>query len=405
MNHNSQPGVLLNSRNDTLTATMRARSTFALGFRPFFLGAGVVAAVWVPLWLLIFGGSVAVPVGSGGTLWHAHEMIFGFTIAVIAGFLLTAVRNWTGRPVPTGAGLVALALTWLAGRIVMLFGAALPPLLVAVVDLAFLPVLAGALAVPLLKAGNKRNYALVVLLSVMFVANLVFHFGGGYDPAYRALNATILLVLAIIHIVGGRIVPNFTQNALRHLTVTRSRAADWSSFLALAALIPLEAATGNSPATAVVALLAGVLNLWRMWGWGSLDTRKSPILWILHLGYLWLPLGLVVKGLAGFVPAVTPSIATHMLTVGAIGTLILGMMTRVSLGHTGRPLVVRPIVTAAYIMLILAVLARTVLPVVATSLYWPGLIASAVLWSGSFLVFLGVYAPILTAPRPDGKPG
>lgn len=379
-----------------------AHPVLGLGFRPFFLLAALLAAAWLPLWLAIWLGGADLPLAYDGMAWHAHEMIFGFAVAVLAGFLLTAVRNWTKQPTPSGASLASLVALWLAGRLALLLGASLPHALVVAVDVAFLPAVAVALALPILRARNRRNYAIPLLLLALAALNLLFHLGDAALSRAATLAGVDLLVVFLVF-VGGRVIPFFTRNALPAARVTTRRWLDWTATLSTAALVPLHLTDLLVP-TAVVALLAGAANLARLAGWGSLATRRSPILWVLHVGYLWIGLGLVFTGLGLWVPELG-GVALHALTVGALGTLVLGMISRVSLGHTGRPLVVSRAVVAAFALVTLAALARVGLPLLAPGLYSASLVVSASAWVLAYAIFFAVYWPILTTPRPDGAPG
>lgn len=387
---------------------------FALGFRPFFLLAGLFAALGVPLWLLIHRGTLDVASALPAFLWHGHEMVFGFAAAVIAGFLLTAASNWTGRQTATGAGLAALVALWLAGRCVLLLGGGLPSWLVAGIDAAFLPVLAVVLAVPLLRAGNRRNVVFSVILLVLGGLNLAIHLSnmGVVDwDASRLLRGAIDLVLLMIGVLGGRVIPSFTGNALKHARIAPCPKAN---ILALASLVlvavsdllPGDLLPMQPTIAGFILLAAGLLNLLRMRGWGSFATLGTPILWILHVGYAWVGIGLVLRGLAAFIDLVPEDAGLHALTVGAIGSMILGMMTRVALGHTGRPIHPARLTVAAYWLLNLAAISRLFAHVIEIDGAHMALLdLSGSLWSLAFLLFVAVYAPILVRPRADGRPG
>lgn len=387
----------------------RGWPVLALGFRPFFLLAAVFAAAAVPLWLAIYLGLLDPVSYLPPTIWHGHEMIFGFAIAVIAGFLLTATSNWTGRRTATGIGLGALAALWLAGRIGILVGNGLPVWLIAGIDVAFLPVLAVVLAIPLLAAGNRRNVIFPIVLIVLGLINLTVHLGSAgvidWDPA-RGLRIAIDLILLMIGVLGGRVIPSFTKNALPQARVHPWPPASMLALLSLAALAISEALTGDPVVTGSFALAAGTINAVRMRGWGSLATLGHPILWILHVGYGWLAVGLVLRGLADLFDIVPLDTSIHALTLGAIGSMVIGMMSRVALGHTGRSIIPAPLTVAAYWLVNVAALLR-VLFAFATddALRSSALIGSSILWSLAFLFFTIVYLPILSRPRADGRPG
>jgi uncharacterized protein involved in response to NO len=380
----------------------------ALGFRPFFLLAAILAAAAVPLWLLIYQGALEPVSSLPPTVWHGHEMVFGFTVAVIAGFLLTAATNWTGRRTATGAGLGALAGLWIAGRVALIVPG-VPAWLAISLDAAFLPVLAVVLAVPLLATGNRRNVVFPIVLTVLGLINLAIHLGSinaiAWDPS-RGLRTAIDLILLMIGVLGGRVIPSFTKNALPHAKVSPCPKANVLALLSLAALAIAEMATDNVTVTGSVALAAGVINALRMRGWGTFATVRHPILWILHAGYAWLAAGLILRGVAELTGLIPLDAGIHALTLGAIGSMIVGMMSRVALGHTGRSIMPAPLIVAAYWLVNAAALLRVLF-----ALTWDdtlravSLMGSGALWSLAFACFVTVYWPILTRPRADGRAG
>lgn len=394
---------------DLAPAPRRRPALAAKGFRLFFLLAALFAIAIVPSWLLVLSG--ALPVGGylDPIAWHAHEMIFGFVVAVIAGFLLTAVANWTQRETLTGAPLLALSALWLLGRIAMIWAGRLPFALPALVDLAFLPTLIFVLARPLIASRNHRNFGLLAILGALFALNLVVHLQGlavlpvGF--ARRAALTGIDVVLLIVLVITGRVIPMFTRNATRVTSIRSSPTLDFATLVAMAALTLLDAVLPETRLAAYVAGAAGVLAAGRALHWGAQHSLRQPLLWILHAGYAWLILGLLLRPVAAFASLVSSSLATHALTVGAIGSLTLGMMARVALGHTGRPLVASPAMVWGFLAINGAAVARTMVPLVTASWYFPTLVAAGVLWTLAFLLFLVVYAPLLTKPRIDGKPG
>lgn len=395
-------GVLIELRRPT-TETDRSVPLFRLGFRPFFLLAGIFAALIIPLWLLVWSGRATLPTTQLPASWHAHEMVFGFVVAVVAGFLLTAVRNWTSQPTPTGPALAGLAALWGAGRLMVLFDGTVSHAIVAAVDCAFVPALALAIARPIVASKNWRNLAFVPLLLALFAANIVYHFGAG-TLAVRTPRMAIDVILVIVVVIGGRVIPSFTANGLR-IEVPARKLLDRASIASVVAVAVLGAVFEGTWALAVVSLVAGLLHGARLLGWKPWATRRSPILWVLHVGYAWIAVGLVLRGVAVFVPSLPASAPTHALTVGAIGSLILGMMSRVSLGHTGRMLVVGRPVTVAYAMLAMAALVRAVGPIVVPNWYGWVLLVAGTLWTAAFGVFVAVYFPVLVSPRVDGKAG
>ena len=380
---------------------------FAFGFRTFFLLAGLSATLLVPLWMAFLLGYLEAPGYLGPIGWHAHEMIFGYALTVIAGFLLTSVAAWTNEDRVHGLPLALLAALWLAGRLAMGFADWLPGVLVAVLDLAFLPALVLSILPPLLRSRKFANTAFVVLLVLLLMTNLGIHLealGIISVDASRFIRVAVDLVVLFVILVGGRITPAFTRNALK-VEITSRPVLDRLAIGLMVALLVADTVPGAETVAALLALATALVNGLRLAGWQGLATRHSPILWVLHLGYAWIVVGLTLKGLAGLLPALPEVAALHGLTLGAVGIFTLGMMSRVALGHTGRPLVITPSVTAAYVLVNLAALARLADPLLATVANQLGSAAAGLMWTLGFLIFLINYLPILTSPRADGRPG
>jgi len=384
---------------------------FAYGFRPFFLGVGLSAVVFVPMWVASF--SFGLPLGTDWPpmLWHAHEMLFGFATAAIAGFLLTAVPSWTGQKGFAGGPLVLMSGVWLLARLIVGSSALWPPGLVAATDLAFLPLLVAFLAWPLIRQRN-RNTPLLLVLLLLWLCNASFHLGlfrGDLSLARQSLLTAVNLMLVLVTVIGGRITPSFTTAALRARGiegVVRSRAGISSVTIALMiGVAAVDLVRPGGTFAGWVALAAAIAQTARLVQWQGFRMWRNPIVWILHLAYAWLPFGLLLKALALLAGVAVATFWLHALTIGVISTMILGVMTRVALGHTGRPLRVHPLTTSAYVLVSAAALTR----VFGTWLPWisyPVLIAaSAAMWTTAFALFLWVYGPILLTPRADGKPG
>ncbi len=389
-------------------------------FRPFYLGGAIFAACAVPLWLVMWrlGHATPLPAGDAGAIaplfWHAHEMVFGFAAAIIVGFLFTAARDWLGRPLPAGVPLALLAGLWAAGRLGMFL--AYGPT-IAVVDSLPLVIVAGVLGWRFIGARNVRAMPLVAVLAVLASANVLFHASMlrpfGVSPL-TAIEAGFFLVVLVELIVGGRVVPGFTANAIPGLRQFRSTRLHRASFaLAAAAFLSDLALAGAGPGafpggtgaelTGALALLAGAALAVQAVGWRPMATRGRPMLWILHLSYAWIPVGLVLLGLSswGIVPR---SASIHAFAVGSIGGLTLGMMTRTALAHSGRAVRAGPCEVSAFCLVHAAALLRVVgalAPAVsAAAVAWAG-----VAWSGAFLIFALAYAPLLLgAPPPRGAP-
>jgi uncharacterized protein involved in response to NO len=381
----------------------------AKGFRPFFLVAAAFASAIVPLWILVLAGAVRLAGYLDPTSWHAHEMVMGYAVAVIAGFLLTAVGNWTQRETLVGAPLLGLAALWILGRLAMLLGGVLPRGLVALVDLAFLPALIVVLARPLVAARNRRNFVMLGILGALFFANVVIHLDAlglvGPGASRNASLAAIDVVVLVILIIAGRVFPMFTRNATGVAAVRSIPSLDVLTVAGMAVLTVMDMLVPGHAAGAAGAGAVGLLAVARAARWGTRHTARHPLLWILHAGYAWLVAGLLLRALAAFVHRIPASLATHALTVGAIGSLTLGMMARVSLGHTGRPLVAPKPVRWAFAAITAAAFVRVVLPMFAPSWYLAELISAGGLWTAAFLLYLAAYARILVSPRLDGKAG
>lgn len=343
--------------------------------------------------------------------WHSHEMLFGLTTAAIAGFLLTAMCNWTGAQPLNGWGLLALMGVWIAGRLAMWTASWWSAGVVAAVDLLFLPLLALYVLRVLLRHNNKRNLILVVILGILGLANLMMHVGfiSGEILWLKLGQLTAFnLITMMMIVIGGRIIPLFTINWLRNHggnpeAVKSFSTVEYVALIATALLIPADLFTALPWLTGIVALVAAAAHWVRLAAWSGWKTLKEPLLWILHVGYAWIVIALLLKSGAAF-DLVSATAWQHALGVGGMGTLILGIMTRVALGHTGRPLTLPAFGAVIYISITGAAITR-----VAAALQWLdyrlGLILAATAWTLAFGVFVVVYWPILSRPRADGRPG
>lgn len=388
----------------------RLRFAFAAkGFRPFFVLASAFAVAIVPLWIATLNGVIGQSTYLDPVSWHAHEMIFGFAVAVIAGFLLTAVGNWTKRETLVGRPLLLLSGVWLFGRAVMTFPDLLPRGVVALADLAFLPLLALALARPLIAAGNRRNFVMLALLGALFVANGAVHLEAlGMVPvgsARRACTVALDVVLVVVLIIAGRVFPMFTRNATG---ITTIRSLPWLDRAAIGLMVAVTGADALAMDAKLAGSLAGVAGFVagaRAIHWGARHSLREPLLWVLHAGYAWLVLGLLLRAAAAWSAVVSVSSAAHALSVGAIGSLTLGMMARVALGHTGRPLAAPRVMSWAFAAISGAAIVRVFVPVLWPGAYVESLIVAAALWAAAFAAYLVTYAPVLARPRADGKSG
>ncbi len=398
--------MALHSINDpTKRPAPTGWAPFALGFRPFFLAAGLYAVLMMALWLLVLNGTLKV--GSlSPQVWHGHEMLFGFTVAVIGGFLLTAAQNWTGIKMPSGWPLAMLFVLWLAGRVGFLIPG-LPVGLVALLDLLFLPVLALTLAWTIIKARQLKNAPFPLLVLVLATANGLVHLEALGRPAASlsmGLYLATYVVVTIIVMMGGRVIPSFTDNKLQ------TRARRWTSIEWLVPIATLGALLAvliapHSLAAIVLAALAASVHGIRLAGWYTHKIWSVPLLWILHLGYAWIVVGFALLALSAAGVQMAAMSSLHAFTAGAIGALTLGMMARVSLGHTGRSIESAPIMTLAFVAINLAALIRVGAPMLVPEAHAQSMDLAGLLWIVAFGLFVAIYMPILLRPRIDGKPG
>jgi uncharacterized protein involved in response to NO len=386
---------------------------WARGFRPFFLLAGAWAVIGTGLWLAMLWGLVQAPGWAAPSMWHAHEMLFGFAAAAVAGFLLTSVPVWTGQPSVTGARLAALALLWLGGRLAVGFAALLPlRWLPVVVDVAFPLTVAAAIGGPIYRARSERNYGFPAILVALAGASLLMHLaalgiGSGLGRAGATLGVgTFVLLVAIL---GARLIPLFTGNAAKRagleLEIRRVGWADRASAPLLVAFFVAYAIRPGSAVAGGLAVAAAVTLAVRARGWGLRAALRDPLLWSMHAAWAWLPIGLAALGASALGVPIPSSVALHALTIGCIGGMILAIMSRVALGHTGRPFVAPGGMALAYVLVHSAAAVRVVLPVLRPEAAVPSWLASGALWLTAFSIFLVVYAPMLVRPRLDGAAG
>lgn len=377
---------------------------WALGFRPLYWVAALFAALSVPLWALQVSGWLGAPYLEG-PLWHAHEMLFGYALAVIVGFLFTAGRNWSGRPTPTGAALAAIVALWIAGRLLVLTPWAWAA---AAANIAFPLVAAIALARAFIPAGTRRNYFFIALLAALALAAAGVHgqrLGLWEAPAWVGIQIGLDIVLFIVAVMGGRVIPMFTNNGVPGAAARRDMRIERVALGSLLVLLAADLLKLPAPALAVVALVAAAAHAARLWLWQPWTTVRTPMVWVLHLAYAWIPLHLALRATVLLGGPVSTSIATHALTVGAIGGMTIGMMTRTARGHTGRPLLADRWDVACYLLVALAALVRVLLGGVWPAAYTAGLLLSAGLWSAGMGLYAWRYWPVLSRARLDGRPG
>ena len=385
---------------------------FTAGFRFFFLAAGLFAvismAAWL-VWLALHAGGAAIrepTIDVAPHLWHGHEMIFAYAVAVLAGFFLTAVPSWTGAPAAPAVFVSVTGAIWLAGRLAVWFSAWLDPFIVAVIDLAFLPPLMLRIGLGLRRRPQPHNVILVGLLTLIVAGNLLVHLewtGVTTDTAAAGSRLGLLTIAALITIIGGRVIPGFTKNALVRRGLTDKLPVNHGVLSkggigAAVLLAPSVAAGLPDVALGVLALAAALLNGARLAGWRSQDTLGEPILWSLHLAYAMLVLGygvLAATYLTGWSHEVA---ALHLTAIGAVGGMTLAMMSRAALGHTGRALTVSTRTALAYLAIAAAALIRAFGPALAPGLYNSVMMISGALWVTGFAIFVAAYWPILTGP-------
>ncbi len=374
------------------------------GFRPFFLLAALWGGAAVPLWLLAYRGSIHISNAYGDLAWHAHELIFGYAAAVICGFLFTAIPNWTGRFPVKGGPLLFLVVIWVLGRLAMLGADWIGLAAAAVIDVLFLVAVIGFAAREIIAGSNWRNLRVLVLVAALLAGNVLFHVAilRG-DPTDLALRLSIAALIALITLVGGRVTPSFTRNWL----VKRAKPLP-SSFgkldaLAIGTTVVALLAWVVAPeaiVTAGLALLAAALLVIRLVRWRGWPTWREPILAIMHIAYAFVPAGFLLLGASVAWPDIIPaSAAIHSWTIGAIGTMTLAVMTRASLGHTGRSLKASPATIILYAAMLIAALAR-IAAALAPEFALPLLSLAGAGWSIALLGFAVVYGPMLAAARP-----
>lgn len=383
-----------------------AFALFNLGFRPFFLFGALAALVLMLVWMkMLTSGQATQSYYQLSYIWHGHEMLFGYTLAIIAGFLLTAVRTWTSQAVPTGASLGFIFTVWLAGRLLPFAADTLPAVLIAAVDMLFLPLVIVGIAIPIIRSRNYRNLMMVVILSVMLFANGLMHaqlLGYTSNTLFTGMQLQLGLIILMIMILGGRVIPFFTERALGDFSARKYK---WLEMLTPVLVVAwlLSHFSGAAELAGMLAIANAAAQLLRLHGWFHPRLLKNPLLWILQLAYLFIPLGFALYAASVFA-GISVYLSTHAFAAGAIGSITIGMMARVSLGHTGRPLKITNWIKAGFVCMLLSGLIRSLLPLI-PELYIAALHASAALWMLAWGLFLIPYTPILLKPRTDGQYG
>jgi uncharacterized protein involved in response to NO len=408
---------MLNITDNQVEQTIPA--FFRLGFRPLFLSAVIFSLLAISLWIASFSAWITFQPYGGVLWWHGHEMIFGFVSAVIVGFLLTAVQNWTGSLGLRSWRLVGLCLVWLIARVLLLnqFTSSVMELITMITDIAFLPLAAYFLAKPILRVKQYRNLFFVPVLLLLALSNVASHLAlhkviniNWTLSANYAFNAAVLLITLIMTVMGGRVLPMFTANGTGTVKATSIKWLDYSCLastwlLTLCFLFNLSGVADFQPWLAVIAGFAGVSNLLRWARWRFAKTLKVPLVWSLQLAYLFIPLTHLMLAFHWFTGWFSFSSVLHGYTLGAMANMILAMMSRVSLGHTGRPLQVKPILTCAFLLIASAALIRFIGVNLAPQSPVLALQISGLCWLASYGIFTWLYWPVLTKPRVDGRPG
>ncbi len=390
-----------------MNSTAAGRSTPAFlshGFRPFFLAAALWSMAALGLWVAMLTGKVAVPSRFDPLAWHVHEMLFGFVMAAIAGFLLTAIPNWTGRLPVRGGPLALLGVLWLLGRVACLVSELLPFWLAVAADLSFPVALVAVAAREIVAGRNWRNLLVVGPVTVLGVANLAMHLetAGVSMSAGLGWRLGVAAVIVLISVVGGRILPSFTRNWLARRQAVALPApfgrVDQAALATLPIALAMWAFRPMWQPVGWILLLAAALHLWRLLRWRGGATAAEPLLLVLHVGYAWLVLGVALLGVAVLDPLVPEAAAVHALTAGAAGTMILAVMTRATRGHTGREVAADGATSLIFVLVVLAAATRVAAGFVPD---WSVvlLMASAVLWIAAFGLFILSYGPMLVLPR------
>lgn len=383
---------------------------FRLAFRPFFIGAAIYAVISIALWGMFWAGNSHVSQFMYGNplWWHSHEMLFGFSGAVIVGFLLTAVQTWTGQTGVKGAKLAFLFSLWLIARLGLMV--ATPSYVWMIIDCAWIIVATLFLAMPIIKVKQWRNLFFVPVLIMFTLLNIKYHLMVlkviPYDLKATALM-TLTIIAAVVIVVGGRVIPFFTSRGTKTETITRIPMLEYAALIPIWILLIFTFFPVTVPSSLLAAtyLIAAVTNLVRMCRWRSFKTITVPLLWSLHGAYLSMIIGLAWLGGSYINHSMNPTIGIHIIAIGGIGAMILAMMARVSLGHTGRKLQIGRWMIIAFISLFGSLLARTLFVVVMPVATIDAYVISAVLWVIAFTIFAIVYFPVLTKARVDGHPG
>ncbi len=385
---------------------------FRLGFRPFFFSGAIFSIIAITLWLLMYKGTISLSPLGEGYWWHIHEMIFGFGCAIVAGFLLTAVQNWTGMRGVQGTELILLFLLWVAGRVVLLMPDLLGNTFSTIIDISFLPAVAFLLAKPIVVVKQYRNLFFVPLLLLFTIANLEMHMALYYPQVFNttyAGYAGVMLVTFLMSVMAGRVAPMFTANGTQTPKATPlpwlDKATNGSLAIIMISLLLQPVVGFSSTFFGSILIVAGIFQTMRWLRWRPWITLGVPLLWSIHASIKFISFGLIILGISYLIPEVPSNHIWHILTIGGMGGLILAMISRVSLGHTGRPLSPPKAMTLAYIFIIIASLVRAFGPWAIPEKTMLFIDISGTFWIFAFAVFAITYAPMLLKARKDGRPG
>ena len=394
-------------------AQVKSFALFNLGFRPFFLGAAIFAVLSIAGWVAVYTAHSVVQInGILPSQWHSHEMLYGYGMAVVAGFLLTAVKNWTGVQTPHGKPLLALFVLWAVARVLLMFGTSLL-LWAALADLLFGLLLAVAIALPIIKAKQWQQLGIVTKVLLLWAGNLVFYLGCFKlldNGMLYAINGAVFLFISLILMIGRRVIPFFIERGVAHLVANKIQLKqykwlDISILVVFVGLFANEIFVHMAVVSSLLALALFALNGFRLFNWHIPALWRVPLLWSLYLSSWLINFGFLLYGLQTQL-GIPVLLTLHLFTIGGIGLMTVGMMSRVALGHTGRDIKsTSPWLNAVFTLIAASALFRVVFPLFSMQNYTGWVVVSALLWMIGFAIFLVVYAPILCKPRVDGTYG
>ncbi|MDA0708176.1 MAG: NnrS family protein [Proteobacteria bacterium] len=376
---------------------------FSAGFKVFFPLGAIGAIMLLPYWvMLITGYTDYLPSYFAMSAWHQHEMIFGVFVPIIIGFLFTAVPNWTGKPSPQGIPLAGLAILWLLGRVSIFYSENLPDFIPLIIDVSLLPLAIMGIAPAIFKTGNKRNYFLPIMLMVFAGFNLCSHLAamGIIEVDVNIFfTAALLFIVMLMTIIGGRVAPSFLKNKYPDVQQVTFKAALPMSLISIISLIVCIVTEAPSFITGLFSLVAGLVALIRLWGWKGWVSLGDPLMIILHIGVLWIVAGFMLMAYASFIDDTVLILSYHAFSIGAAGSLTLGVMSRAIIGHSGRPMNNEFIITSIFWLINISAISRILAPIIFTDLYTVFLFVSGICWVMAYLIFLIRFIPVIIAPR------